>query len=341
MNRSLRRRRATWSSFLPTFFLSCLLLMVLAPLALAIGPEIIPLRTLLSALFSPEPSVYSTIIFDLRLPRVLLAISVGAALSITGATFQALLKNPLAEPYILGVSNGCAVGAIIGFLLGFSQPGITALSFLAGAVVVFVVLWIGRRGLGTGTEAMLLGGVMVAAISAAIIFLLLHLLGAQVRSAIQWMMGDLSGASAEIGYASVLFFALLLLASFFSGNLLNALALGEEQAASLGLNVRRATVIAYLAASLAIGIATSFCGAIGFVGLVVPHIVRRIVGPDHRLLLPISVLAGGIFVLLCDTVARSLLPITGAGGGELPVGAVTACVGAPLFIWLLQRRAEQ
>lgn len=340
MNRSLRRRRATWSTVLPTFFIAGLLLLILAPLALAIGPEIIPLRTLLSALFSSEPSVYSTIIFDLRLPRVLLAISIGAALSITGATFQALLKNPLAEPYILGISNGCAVGAIAGFLLGLSQTGVTTLSFVAGAIVVLIVLWIGRRGLGTGTEAMLLGGVMVAAIGAAIIFLMLHLMGAQVRSAIQWMLGDLSGASSGIGYASIVFFALLLLSSFFSGNVLNALALGEEQAASLGLNVRRVTVIAYLAASLAVGVATSFCGAIGFVGLVVPHIVRRIVGPDHRVLLPVSVLAGGIFVLICDTIARSLMPITGTGGGELPVGAVTACVGAPLFIWLLRRNGK-
>lgn len=338
MNRSLRLRRATWSGFLPVFFLAGLLLLILAPLALAVGPELIPVKTLLAAFFSSEQSVYSTIIFELRLPRVLLAISVGAALSITGATFQALLKNPLAEPYILGVSNGCAVGAIIGFLMGLSQPGITAFSFLAGLIVVLIVLWIGRRGLGTGTEAMLLGGVMVAAIGAAIIFLLLHLLGGQVRSAIQWMLGDLSGASPGIGYASIIFFALLLFASFFSGNVLNALALGEEQAASLGLNVRRATVVAYLAASLAVGVATSFCGAIGFVGLVVPHIVRRIVGPDHRLLLPVSVIAGGIFVLVCDTVARSLLPITDTGGGELPVGAVTACIGAPLFIWLLRRK---
>lgn len=334
----LKYRRVTRSSFLPAFLLATLLLLVLAPLCLAIGPEVLSLGSIFGAFFSSgDDSIVSTIIFELRLPRVLLAISVGASLSLTGATFQALLKNPLAEPYILGVSNGCAVGAILGFLLGASQPGITGLAFAGGLIVVLMVLWIGRRSLGTGSESMLLGGVMVAAIGAAVLFLLLHLLGAQVRSAIQWMLGDLSGASPEIGYVSIGIFALLLLASFFSGKTLNALALGDEQAASLGFNVQRATVLFYIGSSLVVGIATSFCGAIGFVGLVVPHIVRRIVGPDHRLLLPLTVMLGGSFLLVCDTIARSLLPLTETGGGELPVGAVTALFGAPLFIWLLRR----
>lgn len=338
MNTPLKRRRVTRKGFVPVFAAASVMLLILAPIALAVGPELIAPGDLISAFFSSSrDSIVSTILFELRLPRVLLAISVGASLALTGVTFQALLKNPLAEPYILGVSNGCAVGAILGFLLGISQPGITALSFLGGLVVVLAVLWIGRRSLGTESDSMLLGGVMVAAIGAAIIFLMLHLLGAQVRSAIQWMLGDLSGASPEIGYASLALFALLLATSFVSGNTMNALALGEEQAAALGLNVRRATVVAYLGSSLVVGIATSFCGAIGFVGLVVPHMVRRVVGPDHRMLMPISVIAGGAFVLICDTIARSLLPITGTGGGELPVGAVTALFGAPLFIWLLRR----
>ena len=333
----LKLRRVTWRSFLPVFVLSTLLLVFLTPLSLAIGPEVLSFDSIVQALFSSGDRVVTTIIFELRLPRILLAISVGASLSLTGATFQALLKNPLAEPYILGVSNGCAVGAILGFLLGTSQFGVTGLAFAGGLLVVLVVLWIGRRSLGTGSEAMLLGGVMVAAIGAAILFLMLHLLGSQVRSAIQWMLGDLSGATPEIGYVSMILFALLLMVSFFSGNTLNALALGDEQAASLGLNVRRTTAMFYLGSSLVVGVATSFCGAIGFVGLVVPHIVRRIVGPDHRMLLPLSVMLGGSFLLICDTIARSLLPLTETGGGELPVGAVTALLGAPLFIWLLRR----
>ena len=341
-NIPFKYRRVTRSTFLPAFLLATLVLLVLAPLCLSFGPETLSLGSIARAfLGTGEDSVISTIIFELRLPRVLLAISVGAALSMTGATFQALLKNPLAEPYILGVSNGCAVGAILGFLLGISQAGITGLSFAGGLVVVLMVLWIGRRSLGTGSDAMLLGGVMVAAIGAAILFLLLHLLGAQVRSAIQWMLGDLSGATPEIGYISIGLFGALLVASFFSGNIMNALALGEEQAAALGLNVKRATVLYYIGSSLVVGITTSFCGAIGFVGLVVPHIVRRIVGPDHRLLLPLTVVVGGSFLLVCDTIARSLLPLTETGGGELPVGAVTALFGAPLFIWLLKNSGKR
>lgn len=350
MNLPLRYRRLTRKSFLPPFLGLSLLLLVLLPLCLAVGPEIIGPGKLLGTLFGQGDPVLETIIFDIRLPRVLLAVGIGAALATTGAVFQALLKNPLAEPYILGISNGCAVGAILGINLpaitallgiGFNpgQAGVTLLSFAGGAIVTLIVLWIGRRSVGSRTESMLLGGVMVAAVGAAIIFLLLHLLP-NVRSAIQWMLGDLSRVSSGIGYTSALLFGALLTLSFFIGNSLNTLALGEEQAASLGLNVKRATTIAYIGSSFVIGLATSFCGAIGFVGLVVPHIIRRAVGPDHRLLMPLSVLVGAIFLLLCDTAARSLLPATGASGGELPVGAVTALIGAPLFIRLLTKERK-
>jgi iron complex transport system permease protein len=315
---------------------------------LLLGPELIGPGRLIGLIGGGEDPVASTIIFDLRLPRILLALGVGGALAATGAVFQALLKNPLAEPYILGVSNGCAVGAILGLNLPLvsaalglgvdpGQVGVTALSFIGGLIVVMLVLWIGRRTTGTSSESMLLGGVMVAAIGAAIIFLLLALLP-NVRGAIQWMLGDLGSASPAIGISSALLFLLLLIASFVTGPVLNLLALGDEQAAMLGLNVDRATVIAYLASSLVIGLAVSFCGAIGFVGLVVPHIVRRLVGPDHRMLMPMAVIAGGIFLLVCDTIARTLIPLTGGGGGELPVGAITALVGAPLFVRLLTRR---
>ena len=347
MNLPLRRRRLTRKSFFPPFLSLSLLLLFLIPLCLAIGAEMISPGKILAALVGEGDLVTRTIIYNLRLPRILLAIGVGAALATTGAVFQALLKNPLAEPYILGISNGCAVGAILGInlpvvmgMLGLvfnpGQVGVTTLSFIGGAIVVAVVLWIGRRSVGSDTDSMLLGGVMVAAIGAAVIFLLLHFLP-NIRGAIQWMLGDLSSVSSSIGYFSFILFVGLLFVSFFIGNPLNALALGEEQAASLGLNVRGATVVAYLGASLVIGLATSFCGAIGFVGLVVPHILRRLIGPDHRLLMPLSVIGGGIFLLLCDTAARSLLPATGASGGELPVGAVTALVGAPLFIRLLTK----
>ncbi len=347
MNIPLSRRRLTRKTFLPPFLGLSLLLLLLLPFSLAIGPELVSPARLIEALTGKGDQVLSTILFDLRLPRILLAIGVGAALATTGAVFQALLKNPLAEPYILGISNGCAVGAILGLnlpliagMIGISfnpgQAGVTILSFAGGTIVTGIVLWIGRRKTGTGTDSLLLGGVMVAAIGAAIIFLLLHFLP-NVRGAIQWMLGDLSRASVEIGYVSAVLFLVLLSASFFVGNRLNTIALGEEQAMSLGMNIKMATTVTYLSASFIVGLVTSFCGAIGFVGLVVPHMIRRVVGPDHRLLMPLSVLLGGIFLLLCDTIARSLLPATGAGGGELPIGAMTALIGAPLFIRLLTR----
>ncbi len=308
-------------------------------LCLSIGPSLIAPGEVLSGLTDPASISASlqTILFDLRLPRILLAVSVGGALAVSGVIFQALLRNPLAEPYILGVSNGCAVGAILGFLFGVGQVGVTSMAFVGGAVVVLAVLWISRGGTGSQSESMLLGGVMVGAIGAAFIFILLDLLGHQVRSAIQWMLGDLGSVSADIGYSSVILFILLGLGSFFGGNTLNALALGEEEASSLGVNSRSVSTIFYMVASFIVGIAVSFCGAIGFIGLVVPHIIRRLVGPDHRVLLPMSVVGGGIFLLLCDTIARSLLPAFNSTGTELPVGAITALIGAPIFIYLLRR----
>ncbi len=324
------------------------ILLLASFIALLIGPELLSPAHVIALIFGESDQVGRTILFDLRLPRILLALGVGAALAATGAVFQAILKNPLAEPYILGVSNGSAVGAIIGLnlptfaglfgiTLAAGQFGVTLFSFIGGLVVVLLVLWIGRRTAGGESESMLLGGVMVAAIGAAIIFLLLAILP-NVRGAIQWMLGDLGSASPGIGVASGVLFLLLLTLSFLSGPALNLLALGEEQARSLGLDVRRVTIIAYLISSLIIGLAVSFCGAIGFVGLVVPHIIRRAVGPDHRLLMPLSVIGGGLFLLLCDTIARSLLPLSSLGGGELPVGAITALVGAPLFVRLLTKR---
>jgi iron complex transport system permease protein len=161
-----------------------------------------------------------------------------------------------------------------------------------------------------------------------------------VRSAIQWTLGDLSSPPSGIGFGSLVMFAVLLAGSFIAGDTLNALAMGDEEAASLGIDVELVKRIAYLTGSFFVGIAVSFCGVIGFVGLVVPHILRRLVGSDHRGLLPLSVIGGGIFLLLCDTISRTLMPAFDQTATELPIGAVTALVGAPLFIYLLKRKDE-
>ncbi|MDB5035555.1 MAG: transport system permease protein [Chlorobi bacterium] len=338
VNIPLRRRRLTLPRLVAAVGLGLALLLVLGLGALCVGARTISPVSVISVLLgSGGDGTIRTILFDLRLPRVILSIGVGGALASSGVLFQALLRNPLAEPYILGISNGCAVGAILGFLIGAGAVLQPVMAFAGGVVVVIAVIAIGRGTYSARSDSMLLGGVMVGAIGAALIFLLLHFVGPQLRSAMQWMLGDLSSAQASVGYASAWLFAALLGGSFFSGDILNVLALGDEEAASLGVNVTRARTIAYIAGSLVVGAAVSFCGAIGFVGLVVPHILRRIFGVDHRALLPLSVIGGGIFLMLCDTLARSFMPAVDSTASELPVGAVTALVGAPVFIYLLRR----
>lgn len=338
----MHRHRLTRARLVASLVAAFLLLLVCSLFALAIGTQSISPITIIDTFFGDAGSIsIRTILFDLRLPRVVLAVSAGAGLASSGVLFQALLRNPLAEPYILGISNGCAVGAIIGYMIGagaFLQP---FLAFVGGGIVVVVVLAISRRSYGLSSESMLLGGVMVGAIGAAFIFLLIHLLGPQLRSALQWMLGDLSSTPSAVGYGSAILFVLLLISSLFTGDLLNALALGDEEAGSLGVNVTRARTVAYIAGSFIVGTTVAFCGAIGFVGLVVPHILRRIFGVDHRILLPLSVIAGGIFLLVCDTIARTLMAAVDTTATELPVGAITALVGAPLFIYLLRRGMEK
>ncbi len=338
MSPRIAQRRLTRKRLAVNTVALLLLLLIVAGVALCIGTSFVSPAAIARSISSADGGgVVRAIVFELRLPRVLLAISVGGALAASGVVFQSILRNPLAEPYILGISNGCAVGAIVGFLIGATGVLQPLLSFAGGLAFVLAVLAISRDSFGVRSDSMLLGGAMVGAIGAALIFLLLHFLGPQLRTAIQWMLGDLSSAGAGIGYGSSLFFLLLIGASFFFGDTLNALAMGDEEAESLGVDTRRARIIAYVAGSFIVGMAVSYCGAIGFVGLVVPHILRRIFGADHRSLLPLSVVGGGIFLLLCDTIARSLLPAVGSGASELPVGAITALVGAPLFIYLLRR----
>jgi len=319
------------------FVLGGLLLLALFS-ALLVGTGTDGPIDVLRALFDTSRDASTSIIlFNVRLPRVLLAAGVGGLLAGTGVLFQAIMRNPLAEPYILGVSNGCAVGAILGMLLGLGGLLLPVAAFAGGMVTIGVVLAVARGGYRENSEGMLLAGVMIGAIGAALIFLMLHLLGPQLRSALQWMLGDLSGAPIEAGPVAVACAAAVLFLALPLGGSLNALALGEEEAASLGIDARRLRALLFIAASMIVGVAVAFCGAIGFIGLVVPHLLRRTFGPDHRLLLPASVLGGSIFLVLCDMVARMLPTTLGAGAGELPIGAVTALIGAPVYIAMLRR----
>ncbi|MDF1613364.1 FecCD family ABC transporter permease [Desulfurivibrio dismutans] len=279
---------------------------------------------------SADP-VTAAIIWQIRLPRVILAAAAGAALALGGLVFQALLRNPLAEPYILGLSGGAAVGAILGMMVGLANfPGITLLAFVGGMVTLALVLAIagGRRG--TGKDTLLLGGVMMNAFCGSLIMLLLAVSqDDQLRSIMFWLMGDLSRA--EPGQLPILLLLLpMMLLIMLLARPLNLLLMGREAAATLGVSVGTVSLTLLMATSFMVGVIVSQAGLIGFVGLVVPHIFRLLAGPDHRVLIPACLLGGAAYLVVCDLLARSL-----PTGGELPVGIVTALIGAPVFIFLL------
>lgn len=278
------------------------------------------------------------IVRSLRLPRSLLAALVGGALAASGATFQALLRNPLAEPYILGVSGGAAVGAVSAIVLGagaaaaWSVPVAAFAGSLAAIVLVFrIAVSVGRA---LDTRILLLAGVVVGAFFNACILLVLTFADAEsFRAAMFWIMGSFAGATWP-GVGRVALYTAPALAILFSlARPLNLLAVGEDTAAYLGARVERTKWIAYGTASLLTAAGVAASGVIGFVGLVVPHVVRLLWGSDHRFLLPASVLLGAAFLVLADALARTLAAPT-----ELPIGVVTAFVGVPFFVWLLRRR---
>ncbi|HET7463347.1 MAG TPA: iron ABC transporter permease [Longimicrobium sp.] len=307
--------------------------------AVRLGAVPLSLRQVMDGVRGGGDPTTVAIVRRLRLPRAVLAAMVGGSLAASGATFQALLRNPLAEPYILGLSGGAAVGAVFAIaLLGVGAPGgIVAVCALAGAVLAILLVFriaavVGRA---LDTRILLLAGVVVGAFFNACILLALTFADADAfRSAIFWMMGSFSGATWKsiglLGAAMVPGVALLLALA----RPLNLLSVGEETAAYLGTRVERTKLLAYGTASLLTAAAVAVSGVIGFVGLVIPHVVRMLWGADHRFLLPASVLAGAAFVVLADTLAR-----TAAAPTELPVGVVTAFVGVPFFVYLLRGRA--
>lgn len=338
------RVRASVSSLralAPVLRLALLALLVAVALvaSVGLGAAGIPLRSVVEALAGGGDATTRVIVLELRLPRAILAALVGGTLALTGAIFQVLLRNPLAEPYILGVSSGAAVGTVSAIALGLTALGPWALPLAAFAGAVLSIALVFRLGYAVGrsldTRVLLLAGVVLGAFFNAIIVLLLTSIDAETfRSALLWMMGSLARAS----WASVaVLTAYLLPATFLLLALarpLDLLAAGEETAAYLGVRVDRLKWAAYLLASLAVAANVAVCGAIGFIGLIVPHALRLLWGSDHRFLLPASTLAGAAFLLGADTIARTIV-----APAELPVGAVTALVGVPVFVLLLTRRA--
>ena len=306
--------------------------------ALTVGAAGLPLADVLAAFTSHADATTRTIVIELRLPRVALALVAGGGLALAGTVFQAVLRNPLAEPYVLGVAGGAAVGAVAAVVFGLTRiPGFVQLAALAGALgamllVLRIALGIGRT---LDTRVLLLAGVVVGAFFNAIILLLLLLADVEsFRSAVFWMMGSLAGASWRSAALLTAFVLPSIAVLIALARPLNLLAIGEDTALCLGARVERVKLVAYFVASLLVAAAVAACGVIGFIGLIVPHALRLAWGSDHRLLLPASVLGGGTFLLLADTAARTI-----AAPAELPVGVITALVGVPLFVVLLVRRS--
>lgn len=308
-------------------------------LSVILGAVRLPLGTVIDTLLGGGDQTSRSIVLGLRLPRAALAGMVGGGLGLAGATFQALLRNPLAEPYVLGVSGGAAVGAVAAVVLGWNifAPWSLPLAALLGALLaIAVVLRIATQASRTlDTRVLLLAGVVVGAFFNAVILLMLTFASAETfRSAVFWMMGSLAGASWGANVLLAAYMAPAAVALIVMARPLNLLAVGEETALYLGTRVERVKLASFLIASLLVAAGVAVSGIIGFVGLIVPHAVRLLWGGDHQLLLPASFLLGASFLLFADMVAR-----TAAAPAELPVGVITALVGVPLFVMLLTRKA--
>jgi iron complex transport system permease protein len=307
---------------------------------LAAGPSGLSVREVVTVLLAPEPQgAAADIVLRVRLPRVVLAVLVGASLAVAGVLFQALLRNPLADPFVLGVSGGAALGGIavlsLGASFGLSHAAVAPAAF-AGALATTLLLGIVSGSRASPTSLLLTGVVFNAFASAGIVFLASFAGLSEGASVFLWLIGSLSNVRADItGWVALFLFAGLACAIPLARNL-NLLTLGEEPAQQLGVDVARVRRVLLVAASLMVGAAVSVAGLVGFVGLIIPHLLRLLIGPDHRLLVPSAALAGGAFLLLCDTAARTLL-----GGRELPVGALTSLVGGPVFLWLLRRHQQR
>lgn len=324
-----------------------LILLFSMVIALSIGSVSIPVGLTLKILLSQFPlleikpdwtTTQETIVLTLRLPRIFLAVIIGAMLATAGAAFQGILRNPLADPYILGISSGAAVGAagsillvntVSLFLAKITLPLFAFLGAILSLLMVFSLAWRRSR----DTVSLILAGVVVQAFLGAVLSFAVTIAGTKLHTIVFWMMGSLTFANWNdvLFLIPYLIICYILIYAFYRS--LNILSLGEQAAQHLGVNVERIKVLVLVAGSLLTAAAVSVVGIIGFVGLIVPHIIRLLAGPDHKILLPASCLAGSVFLLWSDTLARTLIPAM-----EIPIGVITALAGAPFFGYLLKKR---
>jgi iron complex transport system permease protein len=304
--------------------------------SLSVGAAGIPVNKVIPIFLQGRGSPEYSILFDIRLMRIILGFAIGGALSLAGVILQGLFRNPLVEPYTLGISGGAALGVAINVALGWAVSGrlTSPLAGVLGAGVVILFLYFSN--LRTGIiklQGLLLNGVMISFICSSLVMLLMAVSNREsLQGIIFWIMGCLGESESSLIWLMFIAAWGLLVVAYFFCLPLNALALGEEEAQHLGVPVERTKRVLFLLAAVLTGFCVAVAGMIGFVGLVVPHLMRRIVGHDHRILLGASFLAGGIFLIFCDTLARTIIaPL------ELPVGVITGIVGGSLFVYALAR----
>lgn len=321
--------------------------LVIALLALTVGSVRIPFTTVWGVLIShlpfiniaPNwPSTSDMIITSIRLPRILMAGTVGAALGVAGATYQGLFRNPLADPYLIGVAQGAALGAVIGFLLPVTFLGtnfIPLLAFAGALAAVSVVYLVARVGKALPMTTLILAGVAIGSFLISVTSYITLVSADKMPGILTWLIGRFSMSNWDQFKLIAPYVVIGILVILLFARPLNVMQLDEEQAQQLGINVERTKLILLAAATLITAAAVCFVGTIGFVGIIVPHAVRLVWGPDHRSLLPLSAIGGAILLIVADTASRTLIP-----SSEIPVGVITAFVGAPFFLILLRRRKQ-
>ncbi len=333
------------TAYLVVLFSLFLVLMIL--ISLSMGYIHIPMLDIISILYGKISGnlqileniseTYLTVIFDVRLPRILTSAIVGAALAVSGGLFQGILLNPLADPYTLGVSAGAAFGASIAILLNLSAAfvSVPAFAFTGACTTLFLVMFLSysskNPSLSLSSNNLILSGIIVAAILSAGISFLKFIANEQVSVIIFWLMGSFASKTWTDFFAVLIFLMIGLFISMFFARDLNLISLGAKSATSLGVDLKKVTIILLVTGSMLAAICVSVSGIIGFVGLLVPHTVRFITGPDNRKLIPLSMIAGAFLLLFADTITRAVLP------HEIPIGVLTALTGGPVFCWIFKK----
>ncbi|MBQ7567492.1 iron ABC transporter permease [bacterium] len=337
------RRSSLSKRFLVFGGIAAVVLMAAIILGLTIGSAEVPLRDIfgmLSGKADISPTV-RTIVMELRGPRVLLGLMVGANLALAGCGFQGIMRNPLADPYIVGTSAGASLGATLAIVLHLPTPvawasPIPAFAFLGALGAMLLVYRLSAIGGSVPMETFLLAGVVVGSFAGAMVSFLMTLADRDLYSVITWLMGSLSQADSSMVILVLPYTAVGVIAMICLAPALNIISMGEESASSLGVDIEKLKISVIIVGSLITAASVAAAGIIGFLGLFIPHIVRMVTGPDHRILLPIAALVGASFLILTDLAARTLF-----APRELPVGVLTALIGAPFFFWLLHRRRRQ